>query len=133
MTTTTTTKPNFIFTTTIHGNLITFEEFFRAVTNTGYGAPSMEKYINFVTQLGPKGGITIKREAAMFLAQILWESDGLKAKEEYACIQTKCPGVYGTSKYPGRSYYGRGYIQLVKIFEVYCLDNFIPIFLVMEL
>ncbi|RNA04083.1 chitinase 4-like [Brachionus plicatilis] len=110
----TTTKPGFVLTTTVNtnGNLISYEEFSRAITNAGYDKPSMEKYTNFVTQLGPKGGITTKREAAMFLSQILWESDGLKATEEYACMQSKCPGVYGSSRYPGKSYYGRGYIQL---------------------
>lgn len=49
-----------------------------------------------------------KRELAMFLANILWESDGLRAKEEYH------PGVYSHPPLdkPGRRYYGRGYIQL---------------------
>ncbi|CAF1004066.1 unnamed protein product [Brachionus calyciflorus] len=110
--TATTTKPNIVTAPPSGNNLITFDEFTRAVTKAGYPAPSMEKYNNFVNQLGPKGGITTKREAAMFLSQILWESDGLVAKAEYACVQTGCPGVYGTSQYPGQSYYGRGYIQL---------------------
>jgi chitinase len=68
-----------------------------------------------VTELAQYGGITTKREAAMFLAQILWESDGLRATSEYACAATGCPGEYGTSQYPEESYYGRGYIQLVVI------------------
>ena len=52
----------------------------------------------------------------MFLAQILWESDGLRAKREYACLATGCPGQYLDTNYPyypGQNYYGRGYIQLV--------------------
>lgn len=93
--------------------MITYEEFVNAVVKSGYPSPSIEKYTNFVTQLGPKGGIYTKREAAMFLAEILWESDGLVATSEYACVETKCPGQYGTSQYPGQNYYGRGYIQLV--------------------
>lgn len=106
-------------------NLISYEEFSRAITSAGYGTPSIEKYTNFVTQLGPKGGITTKREAAMFLSQILWESDGLRATQEYACIQTGCPGVYGSSIYPGKSYYGRGYIQLVFFFDNLFLKKFL--------
>ena len=50
----------------------------------------------------------------MALAQFLHESDGLKAKEEYACQHSKCPGHYhnaGCEK-RGKHYYGRGYIQL---------------------
>lgn len=48
----------------------------------------------------------------MFLAQILWESDGLKAKEEYACKDTGCPGQYVSPNDNGKRYFGRGYIQL---------------------
>ena len=47
------------------------------------------------------------------IAQILWESDGLKAVREYACATNGCPNEYKTSDdVPGKSYYGRGYIQL---------------------
>lgn len=62
----------------------------------------------------------------MYLTQILWESDGLRAKEEYACIATGCPGQYTTGiGYPGKNYYGRGYIQLVILiyFFIYQLEN----------
>ena len=93
--------------------MITFEEFKNSVVKSGYPQPSREQYLNFVTQLEPQGGVTSKREAAMFLSQILWESDGLRARAEYACEKTGCPGVYGTSRYIGQNYYGRGYIQLV--------------------
>ncbi len=77
----------------------------------------MEVYNNFNSQTLSKGGITSKREAAMFLAQILWESDGLVAKSQYACRTTGCPGEYlqtTSPYYPGQNYYGRGYIQLVN-------------------
>lgn len=106
--------------------LVTYQEFSSAVTKAGYDLPAYEKYFNFVTQLEPLGGIKTKREAAMFLAQILWESDGLKAKSEYACIKTGCPGLYGTSRYIGNNYYGRGYIQLVINFLI--LFKFFVIF-----
>lgn len=93
--------------------LVTYKEFSNAVSKAGYDLPKFEKYINFASQLESQGNIKTKREAAMFLAQILWESDGLKATKEYACIKTECPGMYGTSRYIGKNYYGRGYIQLV--------------------
>ncbi len=88
-------------------------EFQNAVSKAGYPTPSEDQYKNFHSQLKPKGNIQTKREAAMFLSQILWESDGLQAKAEYACKDSGCPGVYGTSIYSDQSYYGRGYIQLV--------------------
>ncbi|PVU87557.1 hypothetical protein BB561_006292 [Smittium simulii] len=49
----------------------------------------------------------------MFLTQILWESDGLAAKEEYYCKTHDCSTAYASSKdVAGKLYYGRGYIQL---------------------
>lgn len=98
---------------TNHTYLVSFEEFKNSISKSGYETPNYEKYHNFVTQLKRQGNIDTKTEAAMFLAQILWESDGLRAKSEYACEHTGCPGVYGTSRYIGQNYYGRGYIQLV--------------------
>ena len=47
--------------------------------------PTTEQYQNLVSQAGPKGGINSKQQLAMFLAEIMWESDGLRAKREYAC------------------------------------------------
>ncbi|KAJ1774952.1 hypothetical protein LPJ62_006992 [Coemansia sp. RSA 2167] len=63
----------------------------------------------------PKGDIASAREAAMFLANILWESDGLQAKEEYDCqdLPDWCAQNYKTPEdAPGKTYWGRGYIQL---------------------
>lgn len=53
----------------------------------------------------------------MCLAQLLHESDGLRAKREYACQQPgniNCPNNYNNQgcEVPGQYYYGRGYIQL---------------------
>ncbi|KAJ2332993.1 hypothetical protein GGH92_008748 [Coemansia sp. RSA 2673] len=51
----------------------------------------------------------------MFFANILWESDGLRAKEEYDCLTlpTWCAQNYATPEdVPGQTYWGRGYIQL---------------------
>jgi len=50
----------------------------------------------------------------MALTHFMWESDGLRAKREYACAETGCPGSYETPGCDagGQDYYGRGYIQL---------------------
>ncbi|CAF0797668.1 unnamed protein product [Brachionus calyciflorus] len=94
-------------------NLVTKDEFINAVVSSGYQRPRDEQYINFVTKAGPDGSITSKRELAMFLAQILWESGGLVYLSEIACLQNGCAGSYVTADdYPGQKYYGRGYIQL---------------------
>lgn len=94
--------------------LVTPEEFMRAVKVAGYPKPDEEKFHNLVSQAATAGGITSKRELAMFLSHILWESDGLRAKKEYACAgPSGCPGSYSTgTDIPGKQYYGRGYIQL---------------------
>jgi predicted chitinase len=87
-------------------------EFRAAVTANGYSAPRADQYNAFIKRM-PDGGITTKQEASMFLAQILWESGGLKYKRELACVKTGCPGRYDHSVgVPGKEYYGRGYIQL---------------------
>ena len=76
----------------------------------------MSQYNSFSSQLISKGGITTKLEAAMFLAQIIHESGGLKHKRELACINTGCPNHYHITGpgIQGKRYYGRGYIQLVS-------------------
>ena len=66
-----------------------------------------------IKNAAPAGGITTKRELAMFLAQILVESAGLKYKSETRCATNGCPGDYETAQdFPGARYYGRGYMQL---------------------
>lgn len=49
--------------------------------------------------------------AAMFIAQMAHESGGFQYIEEIACVATGCPGQYGSGA-PGKSYHGRGFIQL---------------------
>ena len=69
-----------------------------------------KKYTDLISINEAFGKLKTKRDLAIFLTQILWESDGLIAKEEYACKQTKCPGQYvsdGDNRYPGRHYYGK--------------------------
>ncbi|PVU96445.1 hypothetical protein BB561_001177 [Smittium simulii] len=83
-----------------------------AVINAGYSKPTQNQINSFLKEY-VKGGISSKREAAMFLSQILWESDGLRAKEEYACQNTDCSSNYPSNLgYKGKVYHGRGYIQL---------------------
>ena len=90
-------------------NLITWEEFQNAFTETGYPMPTMKQYENFVKNASPAGGINTKRELAMFLAQIMWESGGLRYNQEIDCMYSGCPGHYETSlDYSGVRYYGRG-------------------------
>ena len=59
------------------------DEFNQAVTSNGYPKPTQDQYTNFITEATPVGKITTRRELAMFLANILLESDGLRAKVEY--------------------------------------------------
>ena len=95
--------------------LITQSEFEKAITTNGYPQPSSIQYHNLVNQAGTKGQIYSKLELAMFLAQIMWESDGLRAKREYYCYPTFNSGCEYSSGigFPGAHYFGRGYIQLV--------------------
>lgn len=49
--------------------------------------------------------------ATMFLAQLAHESGGFVYVEEIACAGKDCTSQYGTGA-PGKSYHGRGFIQL---------------------
>ncbi|KAJ1723245.1 hypothetical protein LPJ53_002410 [Coemansia erecta] len=99
---------------------ITCDKFSEAVTKAGdaigqkYPAPSDAQCQSFLKGM-PEGDIASAREAAMFLANILWESDGLQAKEEYSCQEMPdwCAEQYVTPEdVEGQTYWGRGYIQL---------------------
>ncbi|KAJ1741962.1 hypothetical protein LPJ78_003958 [Coemansia sp. RSA 989] len=99
---------------------ITCDKFDEAVSKASeaigqsYPKPSQAQCNAFLKGM-PKGGISSAREAAMFLANILWESDGLQAKQEYACKDKPdwCAQNYKTPEdEPGKTYWGRGYIQL---------------------
>jgi len=107
----------------------TFQEFTAAVTKSGYRTPTLDQYKNFANGLRSQGGITTKREAAMFLANIEQESAGLTRIVEDACGSgcAKCPPpAYTTGgDFAGARYCGRGYIQLVKEFYFYLGD---PVF-----
>ncbi|KAJ1973978.1 hypothetical protein H4R35_003835 [Dimargaris xerosporica] len=97
------------------------DTFKKAVKSAGYPEPSDSQCKSFTSQAGEKGQIDSLQEAAMFLSEILWESDGLRAKEEYACANTDCRANYPTMCNTGDSlceankdkdFHGRGYIQL---------------------
>ena len=82
--------------------------------------PTNEQYHNLVSKAGPIGHISNKRELAMFLANVLHESAGLTATEEWG------PPPAGTYSFPqldrpGRRYHGRGYIQLTWYVRIYAL------------
>ncbi|KAJ2750842.1 hypothetical protein GGI19_004868 [Coemansia pectinata] len=100
---------------------ITCDKFNKAVSaassaiSNSYPAPSSAQCNSFVKNMKSAGGIASSREAAMFLANILWESDGLRAKEEYDCqtLPDWCAQNYKTPEdVSGQTYWGRGYIQL---------------------
>jgi len=104
------------------GGLVSYGEFVNAVTNNGYPAPSQAIHNTFLQGL-PTGSISTRQEAAMALTQFLHESDGLRARREYACEFTGCPGSYETPgcDIAGQRYFGRGYIQLT-----WCGYNYLP-------
>ena len=94
-------------------NLITRGEFEKAFELAGYPMPSLEKYENLITYAAQYACIITKRELAMFLAQLMWESGGLQYIRELDCVWSGCPGQYvSDDDYSGQRYYGRGYIQL---------------------
>lgn len=93
------------------GVSVTQSQFNSAVTSCGFPSPSGEKYTAFIGGIA-KSGITSVRELAMFVANILHESDGLRAMREYQCQTNGCVGMYLPPGPGGVVYYGRGYIQL---------------------
>lgn len=88
---------------------LTFDEYAAAVQNNGVraGVATPEQYQAIVGNAEAAGGITSKRELAMFLAQVLWESTGLVDREELS-RGVNADGIVE----PYVPYYGRGYIQL---------------------
>ena len=59
----------------------TDSEFRAAVTSNGYPVPSSNVYDAFNSYVDD-GEFSSKRELAMFLAEIIWESGGLRYKSE---------------------------------------------------
>ncbi|MFI6998272.1 chitinase [Nocardia sp. NPDC050175] len=94
-------------------NLITEDEFAAAVKGAGYRTPTTAQYKGMCAAL-PVGSISTRRDLAQFLAQILWESDGLECKEEYLAVSDPAAtaAAYASSGDNGKTFHGRGYIQL---------------------
>ncbi|XP_014279386.1 uncharacterized protein [Halyomorpha halys] len=90
---------------------ITWDQFRSAITTNGFPLPSEAQYEGFVHTL-EYAGITTKREAAMFLAQLIHESGGLQFKEELAYKDKSDDPYKSDIDVPGKRYFGRGYIQL---------------------
>ncbi|RKP36710.1 lysozyme-like domain-containing protein [Dimargaris cristalligena] len=99
--------------------------FYQAVMVGGFPRPTPGQCDDFREYATTEGGIVRPREAAMFLTQVLWESNGLRSKEEHVCAGNQCPGNYTTdndfsytekqgdqTRTVVNQYYGRGYIQL---------------------
>jgi predicted chitinase len=99
--------------------IIKMDEFTKAVKSTYKKSnPTAEQLNTVMASYQKHGGITDKRELAMFLAQTIKESAGLKDVVE-GCSKTKagCPQRYNKGGVPGQQYYGRGYIQLTHAYN----------------
>jgi chitinase len=93
--------------------LVSYDQFVNAVTSSGYPTPSEAQYNSFINNYATAGQISSVRELAMFLAEIIWESQGLVKKSEIKCQGNNCAADYRSDgDDPNKFYYGRGYIQL---------------------
>ncbi|CAL8128783.1 unnamed protein product [Orchesella dallaii] len=101
------------------GAFFTYNQFREAVTSNGFPAPGQDKYNSFNAYARTLGKIANLQEAAMALAQMIHESEGLQAKRELRCVQTQCFNEYRDARCdrPGTYYFGRGYIQLTWCFN----------------
>jgi len=93
--------------------LVGRDEFNNACAWNGYPVPDGSIYDAFSAEIW-RSEISSKQEAAMAITHFLHESDGFRARREYRCEQTGCPGEYETADcdVAGQDYYGRGFIQL---------------------
>ncbi|OQV15038.1 putative Endochitinase EP3 [Hypsibius exemplaris] len=99
---------------------ISKSEFNQAFTSSGFVAPPTAYYHAFVSPSVKRlGGITSKREFAMFLANVIHETSGLKYLEELEgpkhCTNGKYREVWGARParfHMNKCYHGRGPIQL---------------------
>ncbi|AFN83687.1 endochitinase [Encephalitozoon romaleae SJ-2008] len=91
------------------GVSISSDQLTQAMTKLGY-SPKPEYIDAIVSRVNEK--FNDMNEAAMFIAQCAHESGGYQYIEEIACAGgTGCAGQYGSGA-PGKSYHGRGFIQL---------------------
>ncbi|OWA55230.1 putative Endochitinase EP3 [Hypsibius exemplaris] len=95
-------------------------EFDQAFTSNGFDAPPTAYYNAFISpRVKNLAGITSKRELAMFLANVIHETGGLKYLEEIngheSCKKGKYRDVWGSNPAEpnkNKCYHGRGPIQL---------------------
>jgi len=88
---------------------ISYNEFSQIATDNGFSRPDRSKY-NFFVQViqNSKWGISNRQEIAMFLAHVLQETGGFQH-----LFENGRPSGYDKSHgYPGKEYYGRGYLHL---------------------
>ena len=94
---------------------ISKQEFHRALRGNNF-KKQPEQYQNFLDSL-KKAHIANKREAAMYLAHLIYESDGLQVKEDTKCksAQAECTKQYAASGgigEQGKVYMGRGFLKV---------------------
>lgn len=88
---------------------ITSDQVIQAMSKMGY-SPNPSYVEAVVSRVNAR--FKDMNEAAMFIAQCGHESGGYQHIEEIACAGGQgCEGQYGTGA-PGKSYHGRGFIQL---------------------
>ena len=88
------------------------KEFITAFTTNNYDPPTSEQYKGFVKGIDTST-FNSKRQVAMFVAQAMHESGGLKVKIEEKCLEDNCRHEYRRRRDPpNKFYFGRGYLQL---------------------
>jgi len=100
--------------TPIITELVTFTQFQNALTKNGFKSPSREQFNNFNKYAQNIGGIVDAEEAAMALAHIIYESDGLRRTREGGDQVKSSNSFTFTSqcRLPDQFYLGKGYLKL---------------------
>nr|ALV66654.1 putative endochitinase 3 [Tachinaephagus zealandicus] len=88
--------------------LVTREEFEGAVKSCGYPSPPADVYEHLIEETREHG--FSREELAMFLAQLIHQSQGFQRREDGAAVAEDYADE--SDGRPGKSYYGRGYILL---------------------
>lgn len=91
------------------GEVITLDQLQKAMKEVNF-QPKQEYITVAVKKTNAK--YKDKEMVAMFLAQLAHESGGFAHIEEIKCKEKGCPNEYNTGALPGKSYHGRGFIQL---------------------
>lgn len=91
------------------GGSITADQLTKAMKAEGF-QPKPEYIAAVIKEVNAK--YKDKEMVAMMLAQFAHESGGFAHIEEIACKNNACKGKYDTNGAPGKTYHGRGFIQL---------------------